>query len=106
MIPKNELLALLDKTEQERALWLKDKGILSYRCRATAIDETLADLAERLWKRALHVNLDFAMRIVADKLAVDFDRFWKMYYKSIHRIDAAIIALQRAGVDVTKESVE
>jgi hypothetical protein len=143
-IPEQELLELPKKTEEEQAKWLSDKYILKSSpvylrptftglgdrdgvCEETLAGDTtwnqrlesLADLAERLWKKAREIKLcegGDLLTALCDVAGVMENRkkctqcghessagsvfFWATDADAIHRIVAALIALQRAGVEI------
>jgi hypothetical protein len=123
MIPENELLDLLDKTKQEQKQWAIDKYLVKVIGSTGGADdetvyESLADLAERLWEMAYLANihsplLDNAIvriyenttgiRVISKADKITMLTWWLEPKKIIHRTVAALIALGRAGVDVTKE---
>lgn len=114
-IPEQELLDLLNKTEEERQKWFLDHDmlfVLAEKEEQWTLYETEADLADRLWERANKTYLKESMVIIYQREVrpnivfniVTAGRFyedsrnWFLYdAKSIHRIVAAIIAIQRAG---------
>lgn len=112
MIPESELLALLDKSEEDVGDYLADKGILTMQHRfcvehgSVEIAESLADLAERLWERTVEkvgtVNFNNIVEMIAEKTTTIPNAFVfrQFYLKPIHRIIAAIIALQRSGEEI------
>ena len=116
---EQDFLDLLNKTKDEQIKWLTDRGILNgydrdiqhpvWGCTAKYTQqESLADLAERLWEKAMKqgTTLTVAMVHVADycekkKIIATQVFHWFCYYaKPIHRIVASLIALQRSEVEV------
>lgn len=108
-IPKDELLALVEKDDGDCFIFFFDRGFIeTHTCDwcENQTSESLADLAERLWEKATSceviTSLHIACGIVSGINSCDNDivRGWFFVYaKPIHRIVAAIIALQRAGVE-------
>jgi hypothetical protein len=122
--PEQELLGLLKKTEEEQINWLEKNEILKVPARLYDVCdhilfESLADLAERLWKKAREIKLcegGDLLTALCDVAGVMENRkkctqcehessagsvfFWATDADAIHRIVAALIALQRAGVEL------
>jgi hypothetical protein len=110
MIPERELLELIGKTEQEQVDYLVESKFIrflpctQYKASGVVRMESLADLADRLWQEAIEkaepeISCSMAQisRICGKRAWVDFFAYSA---KPIHRIIAAIIALQRAGVEI------
>jgi hypothetical protein len=120
--PEQELLDLLNKPECEQIQYFLDNHIL--KSRETIRDYfipivSLADLAECLWKKAREIKLcegGDLLTALCDVAGVMENRkkctqcghessagsvfFWATDADAIHRIVAALIALQRAGVEI------
>jgi hypothetical protein len=103
-ITEQEILDLLEKTEQEQINLFASRHILIKRTNCVSpcglIYESLADLAERLWEKARdRSELDQVMAQISRNCG---QRAWVDFFaykaKPIHRIVAAIIALKRAGI--------
>jgi uncharacterized UBP type Zn finger protein len=118
---EQELLGLLKMTEEEQIKWLDGKEILAMK-HAYGFTESLADLAERLWRKAREIESDensyllTALCDVADfvenrkkcsqcghELYSGVSFFWATDADAIHRIVAALIALQRAQINLPNE---
>ena len=112
MIPEEELLALIDKTEEEQYNWLAENKVLKpdatvvlYLCHIGR-PESLADLADRLWKRA-NIKTIFPIATVYEYMYPEIEvtqanrcsmmEWLAMDALPIHRIIAAIIAIHRSG---------
>lgn len=107
------LVALLDKSDVEHIEFLSTRRISkAYKCHNPKCDlekyESLADLAERLWKLACeHAELSNAMDEIypikscfnGPETRCRFYQWWLFDTTSIHRIVAALIALRRSGVE-------
>jgi len=122
-IPEAELLGLLTKTEEEREQVFVKYGLLKSRRvshvltqnvtsmeihairnkdinRELFVHETEADLAERLWKKAKsHLTLNILHEVFGGD-SYELMINWIRDAEPIHRIVAAIIALQRVGVEI------
>jgi hypothetical protein len=116
--PEQELLELPKKTEEEQRRFLRVNKITSIRYPVECVqcgedlsvhhkvEESLADLAERLWEKAFTKAykklLSTMLHVYSLQRAVSASEsfFWMFEAKPINRIVAALIALQRAGVEL------
>lgn len=103
-----KLFALLGKIKEEQTDWLTEKDILQQQDKGHTgffRVESLPDLAERLWEKALKIsrktNWDELLDAMHETLNIipegfHFDQFWMYYAKPIHRIVASLLAMKRA----------
>jgi hypothetical protein len=119
-IPEDELLDLLNKAESEAIEWLSHHDHIILDCvekfsfldgkvHKVPVWESLADCAERLWEKA-KIKTIFPIAAVYEHLYPEIEvnqanrcsmmEWLAMDSKPIHRIVAAIIALQRSGVEI------
>jgi hypothetical protein len=118
-----EILGLLTKTEEEQIEYLYiENNIMKNRWDIAngdnlTVEESLPDLAERLWRKAYTIGHipgigDVFLSAIKEVHKIIFPKnygqvemeewmyFWALEAKPIHRIVAALLAIKRAGVEI------